>query len=177
MLTISQLISPFFAQFGMTDALYCAGVLVTSNSNCCSVEGLGSHVSPLINTELTATSFHLTEWSLPGRMWRTQKLTLSPQILSLSPKALWPSRWSRKCSDKKMFTHQVPTCQHCLLHFNAAPTWWTHFLWILFFFFFLFVCLNYVLSSSCRCWYNCSQSRNPLRFYSWFLKWSTRLLL
>ncbi len=112
----------------MTGALYCAAVLVTSNSNCCSVEGLCSHVSPLINTELTATSFHLTEWSIPRTVWRTQELTLSPQILSLSPQALWPSSWSCKCSDKNMIPHQFPTRQHFQLCFDAAPTWWTHFL-------------------------------------------------
>lgn len=115
--TIKQLIWPFFFQFGLTDALSMEA-LVTSDSYCCSVEGFGH---PLKNTELTATSFHLTEWNFPGSWWRTQKLTPSPQILSLSPQALRSSSRSHKCSDKKMIAHKFPTRQHCQIGLMGCP--------------------------------------------------------
>lgn len=99
----------------MTDVL-CIAVLATSISHCCSMEGLDSL---LINTELTASSFHLTEWSFPGWLWRTQKFTLSPQMLSFSPQMLWSSSLSRKRSG--MISHQFPSVNTSWLRLMGRP--------------------------------------------------------
>lgn len=70
------------------------------------------------------TATCLLWYSSSGRMWRTLKLMLSPQILSHYLQVPWPSSWSLRAQWQGHDPSPVSHPSTLPVTFNRALTWW-----------------------------------------------------